>query len=110
MVSVNLNYVNNDSFERARNIEKPFQLNDIDKQILKDKSYYRVANFAASPLQDGRTSYFHNSIGGYHAAKMGRYQELFDYQIAKNNMEVLNMLNAKYFIISRSSREKQERK
>ncbi len=99
LVSVNLNYVNNDSFERARNIEKPFQLNDIDKQILKDKSYYRVANFAASPLQDGRTSYFHNSIGGYHAAKMGRYQELFDYQIAKNNMEVLNMLNTKYFII-----------
>ena len=98
LVSVDINYVNKDSFERARNIEKPFQLNDIDKQILKDKSYYRVANFP-SPLQDGRTSYFHNSIGGYHAAKMGRYQELFDYQIAKNNMEVLNMLNTKYFII-----------
>lgn len=98
LVSVNINYVNKDSFEKARNIEKPFQLNAIDKQILKDKSYYRVANFP-SPLQDGRTSYFHNSIGGYHAAKMGRYQELFDYQIAKNNMEVLNMLNTKYFII-----------
>ncbi|MFN0730028.1 YfhO family protein [Polaribacter gochangensis] len=97
LLSVNINYVNNDSFEKARNIEKPFQLNDIDKQILKDKGYYRVANFP-SPLQDGRTSYFHNSIGGYHAAKMGRYQELFDYQIVKNNMEVLNMLNAKYFI------------
>ena len=98
LVSVDINYVNKDSFEKARNIEKPFQLTDIDKQILKDKSYYRVANFP-SPLQDGRTSYFHNSIGGYHAAKMGRYQELFDYQIAKNNMEVLNMLNTKYFII-----------
>ena len=98
LVSVDIKYVNNDSFERARNIEKPFQPNDIDKQILKDKCYYRVANFP-SPLQDGRTSYFHNSIGGYHAAKMGRYQELFDYQIAKNNMEVLNMLNTKYFII-----------
>ncbi|WKD86223.1 hypothetical protein KCTC32516_01584 [Polaribacter huanghezhanensis] len=98
LVSVDINYVNKDSFEKARNIEKPFQLTAIDKQILKDKSYYRVANFP-SPLQDGRTSYFFNSIGGYHAAKMGRYQELFDYQIAKNNMEVLNMLNAKYFII-----------
>ncbi|WP_347173868.1 YfhO family protein [Polaribacter uvawellassae] len=97
LLSVNINYVNKDSFEKARNIEKPFQLNDIDKEILKDKSYYRVANFP-SPLQDGRTSYFHNSIGGYHAAKMGRYQELFDYQIVKNNMEVLNMLNTKYFI------------
>ena len=98
LISVNVKYVNSDSFEKARNIEKPFQLNEIDKQILKDKSYYRVANFP-SPLQDGRTSYFHNSIGGYHAAKMGRYQELFDYQIAKNNLEVLNMLNTKYFII-----------
>ena len=98
LVSININYVNEDSFEKARNIEKPFQLNAIDKEILKDKTYYRVANFSTSPFQDGRTSYFHNSIGGYHAAKMGRYQELFDYQIAKNNPEVLNMLNVKYFI------------
>lgn len=102
LVSVNLKYVNNQSFEKARNIEKPFQLSAVDKQILKDKSYYRVANIAAGILQDGRTSYFHNSIGGYHAAKMGRYQELFDYQIAKNNMEVLNMLNTKYFIVQSS--------
>ena len=99
LVSVDLKYVNSDSFSTARNIEKPFQLNAVDKEILKDKSHYRVANFSSSPMQDGRTSYFHNSIGGYHAAKMGRYQELFDYQIAKNNMEVLNMLNAKYIII-----------
>lgn len=98
LVSVDLNYVNKDSFESARNIEKPFQQNAIDKEILKDKTHYRVANFP-SPLQDGRTSYFHNSIGGYHAAKMGRYQELFDYQIVKINMEVLHMLNAKYLII-----------
>lgn len=99
LVSVDLKYLNSDSFSAARNIEKPFQLNAIDKQILKDKSEYRVANFSTSPMQDGRTSYFHNSIGGYHAAKMGRYQELFDYQIAKNNMEMLNMLNAKYIIV-----------
>ncbi len=99
LVSVNITYVNSDSFSTARNIENPFQLNAVDKEILKDKSHYRVANFASSPMQDGRTSYFHNSIGGYHAAKMGRYQELFDYQIAKNNMEVLNMLNAKYIIV-----------
>ena len=99
LVSVDMNYVNKDSFERAKNIEVPFQKTDIDKQILKDKSYYRVADFNASPMQDGRTSYFHNSIGGYHAAKMGRYQELFDYQMgSKVNMEVLNMLNAKYIV------------
>ena len=99
LVSININYVNKDSFERAKNIENPFQKTDIDKQILKDKSHYRVADFNASPMQDGRTSYFHNSIGGYHAAKMGRYQELFDYQMTSRvNMEVLNMLNVKYII------------
>ena len=99
LVSVDLNYVNTASFERAKNIDVPFQKTAIDKEILKDKSHYRVADFNVSPLQDGRTSYFHNSIGGYHAAKMGRYQELFDYQMgAEINMEVLNMLNAKYII------------
>jgi len=99
LISVDTKYVNKDSFERAKNIEVPFQKTAIDKEILKDKSHYRVADFNASPMQDGRTSYFHNSIGGYHAAKMGRYQELFDYQMSsKVNMEVLNMLNAKYII------------
>jgi len=99
LISVDTKYVNTDSFERAKNIEVPFQKTAIDNEILKDKSHYRVADFNGSPMQDARTSYFHNSIGGYHAAKMGRYQELFDYQMtAKVNMEVLNMLNAKYII------------
>lgn len=99
LTSFDLNYVNKDSFESARNIEKPFQENGIDKQILQDKTHYRVANFNGSPLQDGRTSYFHNSIGGYHAAKMGRYQELFDFHFSRNiNLQVLNMLNVKYVI------------
>ena len=60
LVSVNINYVNKDSFERAKNIDTPFQKTAIDQEILKDKSHYRVANFNGSPLQDGRTSYFHN--------------------------------------------------
>ncbi len=99
LVSVDVNYVNKEDFTSARRVQKPFSPTKADKEILKDKSYYRVANFSVNPMQDGRTSYFHNSIGGYHAAKMKRYQELFDYQIAKNNMEVLNMLNTKYFIV-----------
>lgn len=99
LVSVDINYVNKEDFTSARRVQKPFSPTKVDEEILKDKSYYRVANFSVNPMQDGRTSYFHNSIGGYHAAKMKRYQELFDYQIAKNNMEVLNMLNTKYFIV-----------
>ncbi|MBE7632766.1 YfhO family protein [Tenacibaculum finnmarkense genomovar ulcerans] len=99
LVSVDIKYVNKEDFKTARKVLKPFTATKTDTEILKDKSYYRVANFSVNPMQDGRTSYFHNSIGGYHAAKMKRYQELFDYQISKNNMEVLNMLNAKYFIV-----------
>ncbi|SOU87687.1 conserved membrane hypothetical protein [Tenacibaculum dicentrarchi] len=99
LVSVDIKYVNKEDFTSARKVLKPFMATETDKEILKDKSHYRVANFSVNPMQDGRTSYFHNSIGGYHAAKMKRYQELFDYQISKNNIEVLNMLNAKYFIV-----------
>ncbi|TVZ55724.1 membrane protein YfhO [Lutibacter sp. Hel_I_33_5] len=99
LVSVNLRYVNHEDFVSPRKVRKPFTASNVDKEILKDKTHYRVANFTGNPMEDGRTSYFHKSIGGYHAAKMGRYQDLFDYQIAKNNIEVLNMLNTKYFIL-----------
>ena len=99
LISVNKKYVNADDFKTARKIKKPFTKSDADKIILQDKSHYRVANFAVDLMNDGSTSYFHNSIGGYHAAKLGRYQELLDFQIAKNNIQVFNMLNTKYFII-----------
>ena len=99
LISVNKKYVNADDFKTARKIEKPFTKSDADKIILQDNSHYRVANFAVDLMNEGSTSYYHNSIGGYHAAKLGRYQELFDFQIAKNNIQVFNMLNTKYFII-----------
>lgn len=99
LVSVNKEYVNKDDFKKARNIEQPFVASEADKQIVQDTTHYRVANFTTDIMNDGSTSYFHQSIGGYHAAKIGRYQELFEYQIAKNNMQVLNMLNTKYFIV-----------
>jgi len=99
LVQVNLRYVNADDFTSARRVDKPFVASEADKQIQKDKSHYRVANFAGDPFQDGRTSYFHKSIGGYHAAKMGRYQDLIEFHIDKNNLEVLNMLNVKYVIM-----------
>lgn len=99
LLSVNLRYVNSDDFKSARKIEKPFIASPADTEIQKDKSHYRVANFTTDPFQDGRTSYFHKSIGGYHAAKMGRYDDLIGYQIAKNNIEVFNMLNVKYILV-----------
>ncbi|WP_299012351.1 YfhO family protein [uncultured Polaribacter sp.] len=99
LISVNKRYVNADDFKASKKIEKPFIATEADKKILEDKGYYRVANFAIDVMNDGSTSYFHNSIGGYHAAKLGRYNELFEYQIANNNMPILNMLNTKYLII-----------
>ena len=98
LVSVDRRYVNADNFVSARQQTVAFKASPVDKEILKDKSHYRVANFSVNPMNDGSTSYYHNSIGGYNAAKPRRYQELFDYQIAKNNFEVLNMLNTKYII------------
>jgi hypothetical protein len=106
LVNVDKRYVNDDFFTSARNVDKPFRASEIDQQILQDKSYYRVADVSKDIMADGTTSYFHKSIGGYHAAKPRRYQELYDFQIAKGNMEVLEMLNTKYII---SPNEKGER-
>lgn len=97
LVGVNKRYVNKEDFVPARSMERPFQPTAADKEILKDKSHFRVFN-TAEGLNGANTSYFHNSIGGYHAAKPRRLQELFEYQIAQNNVNVLNMLNVKYVI------------
>ena len=102
-LSVAKRYVNDDDFLLASKVDKPFFLSKADQQILKDKGHYRVANFSKNFMNDGATSYYHNSIGGYHAAKPRRYQELVDYHLSKNNMEVLNMLNTKYFITASES-------
>ncbi len=99
LVGVDRRYVNNEDFVAARVMNKPFQKTSADERILEDKAHYRVFDLAESPFNTGRTSYFHNSIGGYHAAKPGRIQDLYDFYIAKNNMSVLNMLNVKYFIV-----------
>lgn len=107
LLPINRNYVSEEEFQPAKRVEKPFTASEADKLILQDESHYRVANFTTNPMEDGTTSYFHQSIGGYHAAKMGRYSELFEYQIAKNNMQVVNMLNTKYFIVTDDSGKEQ---
>ncbi|GIJ95678.1 membrane protein [Capnocytophaga stomatis] len=91
-------YVNSSDFVQARQMLQPFQATQADSQILEDESYFRVYEPEVG-INGARTSYFHHSIGGYHAAKPKRLQELFDYQISKGNMEVLNMLNVKYVLL-----------
>jgi hypothetical protein len=94
---VDKKYVDAKSFVSAREVDRPFEPTTADEQILKDESHYRVFEVQGE-LNSARASYFHQSIGGYHAAKPRKLQQLFDYQIAKNNIGILNMLNVKYVI------------
>ena len=98
LIGVDKRYLNADDFISKKEKQQPFVATEADKEIIKDTTYYRVANFAVNPMNDGSTSYFHNSIGGYHAAKPRRYEELMDYQLNNKNYEVLNMLNTKYIV------------
>jgi hypothetical protein len=94
---VDKKYVSAKDFVSPVQIAAPFQETPSDAQILKDTTHYRVFEVNGN-MSSARASYFHHSVGGYHAAKPRRMQQLFDYQIAKNNMEVLDMLNVKYII------------
>lgn len=97
MLPVARRYFPTEQFVTAREVEQPFQLSPAEEAILKDTTHYRVFSVREG-LNGARTSYFFKSIGGYHAAKPRAIQDLFDYQIYKNNMQVLNMLNVKYLI------------
>ena len=122
MWSVNKRYLHDDMFVEASIKDAPVQITETDKQILQDKGIdYRVLNLASNTFNENETSFYHKSIGGYHPAKLRRYQEMIDYHIApemKGIMEaianaggdmtkingdsvcpVLNMLNTKYFIV-----------
>lgn len=105
MFPINKRYLNNDNFIDKRRFEKPFVMSDIDKQILQDNSLnYRVMDLTKSTFNDASTSYFHKSIGGYHGAKLRRYQDIINRYLGGNNVgkegfwKVLNMLNTKYLI------------
>lgn len=105
MFPINKRYLNNDNFIDKRRAEKPFAMSAIDKQILQDNSLnYRVMDLTKSTFNDASTSYFHKSIGGYHGAKLRRYQDIINHYLSGNQVggnsfwKVLNMLNTKYII------------
>ena len=131
LYGVNKRYLNDNMFVMPEQINNSFTPTAADKEILQDTDPdYRVLNFTTNTFNENETSYFHKSIGGYSAVKLGRYQDLIDYYIAPNPKSnrlnemqqvikgindnhgniaqapgdslfpVLNMLNCKYFILS----------
>lgn len=101
--TVDKRYLNEQRFVEPLQLAREFNaLRQVDELILMDKSQnYRVFDLTTNPFQDARTSYYHKSIGGYHAAKLMRYQELIEAHLSKAfNEDVLDMLNTRYVIIS----------
>lgn len=102
LVSVNKRYLNTDSFMTDVTADDPeFVARPVDKAIMQDTAMnYRVLD--QQHFSEAMPSYFHKAVGGYHAAKLTRYQDLIDHQMGKNNEQVFNMLNTKYIIVNDS--------
>ncbi len=102
MWSIDKRYLNNDCFLPKRETLVAWPMTEADKVILEDKDLgYRVINLTVDPFRDASTSFYHRSVGGYHAAKLRRYQELVEHYFSTNvNMPILNMLNTRYFIVA----------
>ena len=97
LVPVDLRFLSHDDFISAR--RRQITATAADKAILADKDPgFRVFNLTVSPFQDATTSYFHRSVGGYHGAKLARYQDLIDRYLSYRNDAVLDMLNTRYLL------------
>ena len=95
LFTINNRYIDKDLFiDKSINT---YQLSEIDNEILNDSLDFRVFDLSAG-ISNASTSYFHNSINGYHAAKLRRFQEYYDYLSVHDNQKLFNSLNVKYLI------------
>src|SRR5690606_32649962 len=110
MWTVDKRYLNKDNFAEKVQFEVPFKARQVDELIKRDPTLgYRVFDLSTNPFLSVDASYFHHSLGGYHAAKLQRYQEVLDRQFSNSiNEDVLDMLNTKY-LITRSEDGQSER-
>ena len=99
-LTIDVKYLNYDNYEDKQDNDGAFVKTKSDEEILADKSQFRVLNFAADAFSENFTSYYYNSAGGYHPAKIAIYQELIENKLSVQQTKtyVFNMLNIKYFI------------
>jgi len=104
VMNIDLKYLNSDNYQEKKEYQENFAVTNADRQVLADKDYYRVFDLRDSisnALNYGAmTAYFHNSIGGYHAAKLKSYEDLINHQLCNypHCAGVINMLNTRYII------------
>jgi len=110
LIGVALRYLNTNNYVEPEDFESAFIPSPAVTQILKepDHANFRVFNETVDPFNDATTSYHLNSVGGYHPAKLGLYNDIITRQLSKGNMQVFDMLNTKYFIVQNPQTGKPE--
>jgi hypothetical protein len=99
LISFSRVYINEGNFTDKKYVESPYKMDVVYNEIKNDQSDFRILDLTTSST---KPNYFFNSVLGYHAAKLGRYQEIIDFYLSKNNLNVLSMLNTKYIVYNDS--------
>lgn len=101
LFQIDMRYLNENSYRDDTEYQAHFRMRKADMIILRDPDiHYRVHDITADPFNNASPSYYHKTIGGYHAAKLQRYQDIIEHHLSKGHLQVFNMLNTKYYIVN----------